>query len=78
MKNAKCFNSERLLVEKDVTLQKAMEITQSMEAATKQSSELHRPSGSAPTSQFTTIGKDLLQMWKQKTSNRNVILKHKI
>ena len=51
---------KRLLAEKDLTLQKAMEIAQSMEAATKQSSELRTPSVSVPTSQdiqFTTSGK---------------------
>ena len=51
---------KRLLAEKDLTLQKAMEIAQSMEAATKQSSELNTPSVSVPTSQdiqFTTTGK---------------------
>ena len=51
---------KRLLAEKDLTLQKAMEIAQSMEAATKQSSELHTPSVSVHTSQdiqFTTTGK---------------------
>ena len=48
-----------------------MEIAQSMEAATKQSSELHTPSVSVPISQdiqFTTTGK---------TCYRNVTLEHK-
>ena len=51
---------KRLLAEKDLTLQKAMEIAQGMEAATKQSSELRTPSGSVagnPDIQFTTTGK---------------------
>ena len=49
-----------LLTEKDLTLQKAMEMAQSMEAATKQSSELCTPSGPVlgnPDIQFTTTGK---------------------
>ena len=51
---------KRLLAEKELTLQKAMEIAQTMEAATKQSSELHTPSGPVSASQdiqFTTDGK---------------------
>ena len=42
---------KRLLAEKELTLQKAMEIAQAMEAATKQSSELHTPSGPVSASQ---------------------------
>ena len=42
---------KRLLAEKELTLQKAMEIAQTMEAATKQSSELHTPSGPVSASQ---------------------------
>ena len=71
------WNAE-LLAEKDLTLQKAMEIVQSMEAATKQSSELRTPSVSVPTSQdIATVYnhcKDLLQMWKQRTSTREMSL----
>ena len=57
MWNFKCSNSEkiisrkRLLAEKDLTLQKAMEIAQGMEAATKQSNELHAPGGPVSASQ---------------------------
>ena len=49
---------KRLLAKKDLNLQKAMEIAQSMEAATKQSTELHAPSGPVPTEiRFTATGK---------------------
>ena len=51
---------KRLLAEKDLTLQKTMEIAQGMEAAMKQSSELRAPSGPVSASQdiqFTTTGK---------------------
>jgi len=42
---------KRLLAEKDLTLQKTMEIAQGMKAATKQSSELHAPGGPVSASQ---------------------------
>ena len=39
---------KRLLAEKELTLQKAIELAQGMEAATKQSSELRMPGGTVP------------------------------
>ena len=46
---------KRLLAEKDLNLQKTMEITQSMEAANKQSTELCTPSGPVTTNRDQPI-----------------------
>ena len=69
---------KRLLAEKDLTLQKTMEIAQGTEAATKQSSELHTPSGPVSASQdIQLLGKLVTDVEVKDIHKKNAILRRK-